>query len=48
MCVGLNYSDHAAEPGMGLTPPSYLKADDRVHLGVEGLSEQNQLCGDED
>ena len=30
--------------GMGLTPPSYLKAGDRVRLGVEGLGEQNQLC----
>jgi 2-keto-4-pentenoate hydratase/2-oxohepta-3-ene-1,7-dioic acid hydratase in catechol pathway len=34
--------------GMGLTPPSYLKAGDRVHLGIEGLGEQNQQCVDDD
>lgn len=34
--------------GMGLMPPSYLKAGDRVHLGIEGLGEQIQLCVDED
>lgn len=34
--------------GMGLKPPRYLKADDRIRLGVEGLGEQLQLCVDDD
>lgn len=33
--------------GMGLTPPTYLKAGDKVRLGVEGLGVQNQLCVDD-
>jgi 2-keto-4-pentenoate hydratase/2-oxohepta-3-ene-1,7-dioic acid hydratase in catechol pathway len=34
--------------GMGATPPSYLKAGDRIRLGIEGLGEQNLLCIDEE
>ena len=34
--------------GMGLTPPSYLQAGDRVQLGIEGLGEQDALCVDDD
>ena len=30
--------------GMGKKPPQYLKADDVVTLGVEGLGEQRQVC----
>jgi 2-keto-4-pentenoate hydratase/2-oxohepta-3-ene-1,7-dioic acid hydratase in catechol pathway len=30
--------------GLGQKPPVYLKAGDRVGLGIEGLGEQNQLC----
>ena len=33
--------------GMGLTPPTYLKAGDKVRLGIEGLGVQNQLCVDD-
>jgi 2-keto-4-pentenoate hydratase/2-oxohepta-3-ene-1,7-dioic acid hydratase in catechol pathway len=28
--------------GLGLKPPSFLKAGDRMRLGIEGLGEQNQ------
>jgi 2,4-diketo-3-deoxy-L-fuconate hydrolase len=28
--------------GMGQRPPVYLKAGNRVRLGIEGLGEQNQ------
>lgn len=30
--------------GMGFTPPRYLKAGDRVRLGIDGLGEQSQSC----
>ncbi|QJD71742.1 fumarylacetoacetate hydrolase family protein [Marinobacterium sp. LSUCC0821] len=30
--------------GMGQKPPSYLKAGDRVEIGIEGLGEQDQTC----
>lgn len=30
--------------GMGLKPPRYLKAGDRVRLGIEGLGEQDHRC----
>lgn len=30
--------------GLGLKPPVYLKAGDRVALAIEGLGEQHQLC----
>ncbi|MCB5410161.1 fumarylacetoacetate hydrolase family protein [Pseudogemmobacter faecipullorum] len=30
--------------GMGMTPPRFLKAGDRVSLGIDGLGEQHQLC----
>ena len=30
--------------GLGMKPPRYLKAGDRVALGIEGLGEQAQLC----
>lgn len=30
--------------GLGLKPPVYLKAGDRVSLAIEGLGEQHQLC----
>jgi len=29
--------------GLGLNPPTYLKAGDRIRLGIDGLGEQNQL-----
>jgi 2,4-didehydro-3-deoxy-L-rhamnonate hydrolase len=28
--------------GMGLQPPAYLKAGNRMRLGIEGLGEQHQ------
>ena len=28
--------------GMGKKPPIYLKPNDRIRLGIEGLGEQNQ------
>ena len=28
--------------GMGLSPPTYLKPDDLIELGIEGLGEQRQ------
>jgi 2-keto-4-pentenoate hydratase/2-oxohepta-3-ene-1,7-dioic acid hydratase in catechol pathway len=30
--------------GMGQTPPRYLRAGDKVRLGIEGLGEQTQTC----
>jgi 2-keto-4-pentenoate hydratase/2-oxohepta-3-ene-1,7-dioic acid hydratase in catechol pathway len=30
--------------GLGQKPPVYLKAGDRVDLGIEGLGEQHQVC----
>ncbi|MBU2868425.1 fumarylacetoacetate hydrolase family protein [Pacificibacter marinus] len=33
--------------GMGFTPPRYLKAGDRVELGIEGLGRQSQICVNE-
>ena len=30
--------------GMGMKPPSYLKAGDVVELGIEGLGQQRQVC----
>ena len=32
--------------GMGQSPQKYLKAGDRVRIGIEGLGEQHQLCID--
>jgi 2-keto-4-pentenoate hydratase/2-oxohepta-3-ene-1,7-dioic acid hydratase in catechol pathway len=29
---------------MGQKPPRYLKAGDRVEIGIEGLGEQDQTC----
>ena len=34
--------------GMGMTPPTYLKAGDVVTLGIEGLGEQRQRVVDDD
>lgn len=34
--------------GMGFTPPRYLKAGDRVELGIDGLGRQSQICVNED
>ena len=33
--------------GMGQKPPLYLKAGDRIDLGIEGLGEQHQVCIDD-
>jgi 2-keto-4-pentenoate hydratase/2-oxohepta-3-ene-1,7-dioic acid hydratase in catechol pathway len=33
--------------GMGMKPPSYLKAGDVVELGIEGLGTQKQVCIDD-
>jgi 2-keto-4-pentenoate hydratase/2-oxohepta-3-ene-1,7-dioic acid hydratase in catechol pathway len=33
--------------GMGFTPPRYLKAGDKVALGIAGLGQQSQVCRDE-
>jgi len=33
--------------GMGMKPPTYLKAGDVIELGVEGLGEQRQVCIDD-
>ncbi len=33
--------------GMGLKPPTYLKAGDVIELGIEGLGEQRQVCIDD-
>jgi 2-keto-4-pentenoate hydratase/2-oxohepta-3-ene-1,7-dioic acid hydratase in catechol pathway len=30
--------------GMGMKPPVYLKPGDTMHLGIEGLGEQRQIC----
>lgn len=30
--------------GMGLKPPTYLKAGDVIELGIEGLGEQRQMA----
>jgi 2-keto-4-pentenoate hydratase/2-oxohepta-3-ene-1,7-dioic acid hydratase in catechol pathway len=30
--------------GMGMKPPTFLKAGDRIALGIEGLGEQAQVC----
>jgi len=51
ICIGLNYSDHAAEAGMqvprevgmGQHPPIFLTNGSRLRLGIDGLGEQNQL-----
>jgi len=29
--------------GLGQKPPVYLRAGNRIHLGIDGLGEQNQL-----
>ena len=33
--------------GMGMKPPTYLKAGDVIELGIEGLGEQRQVCIDD-
>ncbi len=33
--------------GMGMKPPTYLKAGDLIELGIEGLGEQRQVCIDD-
>jgi 2-keto-4-pentenoate hydratase/2-oxohepta-3-ene-1,7-dioic acid hydratase in catechol pathway len=33
--------------GMGMKPPSYLRAGDVVELGIEGLGQQRQVCIDD-
>ena len=33
--------------GMGMKPPTYLKAGDVIELGIEGLGEQRQVCMDD-
>jgi 2-keto-4-pentenoate hydratase/2-oxohepta-3-ene-1,7-dioic acid hydratase in catechol pathway len=33
--------------GMGMKPPSYLKAGDVIELGIEGLGQQRQVCIDD-
>jgi 2-keto-4-pentenoate hydratase/2-oxohepta-3-ene-1,7-dioic acid hydratase in catechol pathway len=33
--------------GMGMKPPTYLKAGDVIELGVEGLGQQRQVCIDD-
>jgi 2-keto-4-pentenoate hydratase/2-oxohepta-3-ene-1,7-dioic acid hydratase in catechol pathway len=33
--------------GMGMKPPTYLKAGDTIELGIEGLGEQRQVCIDD-
>lgn len=33
--------------GLGLKPPTYLKAGDRLRLGIDGLGEQNQIVASE-
>jgi len=30
--------------GLGMKPPVFLKAGDKMKLGIEGLGEQNQTC----
>ena len=34
--------------GLGLKPPTYLKAGDRMRLGIDGLGEQNQIVAAEE
>ncbi|WP_306755308.1 fumarylacetoacetate hydrolase family protein [Paracoccus actinidiae] len=34
--------------GLGMKPPRYLKAGDKVSLGIAGLGEQHQVCIDDD
>lgn len=34
--------------GLGMKPPTYLKAGDKVELGIEGLGTQTQTCVDDD
>jgi 2-keto-4-pentenoate hydratase/2-oxohepta-3-ene-1,7-dioic acid hydratase in catechol pathway len=34
--------------GLGMKPPRYLKAGDKVSLGITGLGEQHQICIDDD
>ena len=34
--------------GLGMKPPTYLKAGDKVELGIEGLGTQTQPCVDDD
>lgn len=34
--------------GLGFNPPRYLKAGDKVELGIEGLGKQSQICVDDD
>jgi 2-keto-4-pentenoate hydratase/2-oxohepta-3-ene-1,7-dioic acid hydratase in catechol pathway len=33
--------------GMGMKPPTYLKAGDVIELGIEGLGAQRQVCIDD-
>ena len=33
--------------GMGMKPPTYLKAGDAIELGIEGLGQQRQVCIDD-
>jgi 2-keto-4-pentenoate hydratase/2-oxohepta-3-ene-1,7-dioic acid hydratase in catechol pathway len=33
--------------GMGMKPPTYLKAGDVIELGIEGLGTQRQVCLDD-
>ena len=33
--------------GMGMKPPTYLKAGDVIELGIEGLGQQRQVCADD-
>jgi 2-keto-4-pentenoate hydratase/2-oxohepta-3-ene-1,7-dioic acid hydratase in catechol pathway len=33
--------------GMGMKPPTYLKAGDVIELGIEGLGQQRQVCIDD-
>lgn len=30
--------------GLGFNPPRFLKAGDKLELGIEGLSQQKQVC----
>lgn len=34
--------------GLGMKPPTYLKAGDKVELGIQGLGTQTQTCVDDD
>ena len=33
--------------GMGMKPPTYLKAGDVIELGIDGLGQQRQVCIDD-